>query len=333
MNTRRKLVIAIGAGALAPSIALAPRTLLAQQSRKLWRIGHLTALLPEAYTPRLNAFKSGMTALGYADGRDYVVEVRSSGGDLARLPALAAELVALNVDLVVTAGTPSVVAASRATRTIPIVMTTSGDPVGNGVAASLRRPGGNVTGMTSLSSELISKRVDLLRQVAPQMQRTSLLYNPADPNDGLILPRFEADCRTLKLRPIPAPARTADEIANAFRQLVRDKAQGVVVTATSAYSQARGTIIELAATHRLPVAYSRTDYVEAGGLFSYAPDNLDLNRRAAAYADKIFKGAKPADLPIQQPLIFDLVINMKTAKALGIKFSQGILIQATRVIE
>ena len=271
MMNRRKIMMALAAG------AFAQRASLSQTPRKLWRIGYLTSIPPTLYEPRLDAFKAGMTALGYADGRDYLIETRAAGVDPARLAAMAAELAALKVDLILTGGTTTIMAASRATRTIPIVMTTAVDPVGNGVAASLARPGGNVTGLATISNELSSKLLDLLRQMVPGLLRAANSTN-----------------------------------ATAYRQ-----------------------IISLAGKHRLPAIYSGGGAFtsNAGALMYYGPDNAGLYRRAAAYADRIFKGARPADLPIQLPTIFELAVDLKTAKALGLKVPQSILIQATKVIE
>ena len=326
MISRRHVVIALGAGALAPHATFA-------QQRKVWRIGYLGEVEQSFYIRRIDAFKAGMSALGYAEGRDYLIEFRGAQADLARLPALAAELVAMKVDIIVSSATPSAVAASKATREIPILTTTAGDLVGNGLAASLAHPGGNVTGLTSLASELITKRLDLLRQLLPRLRRVGLLYDPNNQNNALQLAQFESDCDKLKIQPIRAPARKAEEIAAAFETLARDKVHGLIVPNSIANMASRERIIEHAAKHRLPAVYGRSDIAEAGGLVSYAPDYSDLYRRAAAYADKIFKGAKPGDLPIQQPTLFEFVLNMKTAKALGLKIPGSILVQATRVIE
>ena len=269
--TRREFLLAMGAGTSLPFAARA------QPPGKLWRIGYLTSIPPAVYEPRLDAFKAGMTALGYADGRDYLIETRASGIDPARLAAMAAELVALKADLIFTAGTQTILAASRATRTIPIVMTTAVDPVGNGVAASLARPGGNVTGLATRSNELSSKLLDLLRQMVP----------------------------------------------------------GLLVAANSTNATAYRQIISLAGKQRLPAIYSGGGAFtsNAGALMYYGPDNAGLYRQAAAYADRIFKGARPADLPIQQPARLEFQVNLKTAKALGLKVPHSILIQAAKVIE
>ena len=327
MITRRKMLMALGASALAPLASFA------QQQGKVWRIGYLGEIEPSRSITRLHGFKAGLNALGYADGRDYVIELRSAQGDLARLSALAAELVALKVDIILSAGTPSAVAARQATREIPILIVTAGDPVGSGLAASLARPGGNVTGLTGLASELDTKRLDLLRQLLPQMHRVGLLYDPNNQSDAQSLLRFESDCGKLGLQPIRAPARKPEEIAAAFTTLARYKAQGLIVTTSSANGASRERIIEHAVKHRLPAVYGPSVFAAGGGLISYAADPADLYRRAAAYADKIFKGAKPGDLPIEQPTKFELFINRKTGNTLGIKIPNSILVQATKVIE
>ncbi len=326
MITRRRIILAIGTSALAPLASFA-------QPRKVWRIGCLWDREQSDYIRRVDAFKAGMNALGYAEGRDYVIEHRSAQSDLTRLPALAAELVALKVDVIVSSSTPSAVAASKATREIPVLTTTAGDPVGSGLAASLARPGGNITGLTGLTSELFVKRLDLLRQLLPRMSRVGFLYDPNNRSNALSLTRFESACAQLKLQSIRAPMRKPEEMEAAFKTLSRHQAHGLIVTQTATSIALRKSIIEYAGKHRLPAAYGNSDWVEAGGLFSYAPDPTDLFRRAAAYADKIFKGAKPGDLPIEQPMRFEFVLNMKTAKALGLKISNSILVQATRVIE
>ena len=329
MLNRREIMMALGAG------VLTPRAAPAQTTRKVWRIGYLTSIPPTVYEPRLDAFKAGMTALGYADGRDYLIETRASGIDPARLAAMAAELVALKVDLILTGGTTTIMAASRATRTIPIVMTTAVDPVGNGVAASLARPGGNVTGLATISNELSSKLLDLLRQMVPGLLRAGFIYHPDNPTDLLTLARFEADCAALKMQAIRAPVRTGEDIAAAFQMLAQKNANGLLVAANSTNATAYRQIISLAGKHRLPAIYSSGGAFtsNAGALMYYGPDNAGLYRRAAAYADRIFKGARPADLPIQLPTIFELAVDLKTAKALGLKVPQSILIQATKVIE
>jgi putative ABC transport system substrate-binding protein len=330
MNNRRKLVIALGAGALA-----APFGSLAQQQGKIWRVGFLweTGQSDHDVVQRLEAFKAGMHALGYAEGRNYAIEQRSAQNDPARLPGLAAELLALKVDLIVAHGSPSTMAARNASREIPILIATVGDPVGSGFAASLRRPGGNVTGLTGLTAELYTKRLDLLRQILPGLRRVAMLYDPDNASAVLGFRNLESDCKKLGFKSLSAPLRKAEEIVGLFNALQRDRAQGLIVGASNTYVAWRESIIENAAKHRLPAVYGVSVFVESGGLLSYAPDNFDLFRRTAAYADKIFKGAKPGDLPIEQPTRFEMIINLKTAKALGIKIPGSVLVQATKVIE
>ena len=327
MASRRRVVIALATGALA-----APLRSVAQ-TRKVWRIGFLWEIEQSAYARRFDAFKTGMSDLGYAEGRDYVIELRSAHSSVVRLPALAAELVALKVDLIVAGGTPAAVAASKATGDVPILIATVGDPLGSGLAASMAHPGGNVTGLTSLSTELITKRLDLLRQIVPRIRRVGLLYDPTNPNDAPSAPRFESDCIKLHVEPMLVPARNAQEIATAFETLARDEAEGLIVATGNTNTAALEQIVGYAAQQRLPAIYGLSTYPEAGGLASYGADYADLFRRAAAYADKIFKGARPGDLAIEQPVKFDFVINNKTAKALGIDIPHSILIQATKVIE
>ncbi len=327
MNKRRKLVIALGAGAF-----IAPFTSFAQQPGKIWRIGYL-ANTKSSDSALLDAFRGGMRALGYAEGRDYVIEIRVAQNDLTRLPALAGELVAQKVDLILGAGTMTVLAAAKAAPGIPIVTTTAGDPVGNGYAASLARPGGFVTGLTNLSSELNIKKLDLLRQLRPGIQRVGLLYNATDKNDLVAAKRLEERCASLHLRLVLASADKSDALVAAFKNLVRQNAQGLIVTNNTVVIGAVESTIKLAAAHRLPAVFGSTRFTSAGGLLTYGADSADLYRRAAAYVHKIIKGAKPGNLPIEQPTTFDFVINMKTAKALGIKIPNSILVQATRVIE
>ncbi len=328
MNHRRKLVIALGASALA-----APFGAFAQQQGKIWRIGRLLERDPSDYVPSFDAFKAGMRELGYTEDKNYVIEQRSAQSELARLPALAAELLALKVDLILSSGTPSAVAARNATREIPILIITVGDPIGAGLAATLARPGGNVTGVTALTSELVTKRLDLLRQLLPGMRRVAMLYDPDNLADALSLKRFESDCAKLKLNPIHAPVRKAQEIEAAFNTLKRDKVQGLIVTNSTTMTGSRQTIIQQAAKHRLPAIYGLSLFAESGGLITYSANAADLNRRAAVYADKIFKGAKPGDLPIEQPTKFETVLNLKAAKALGIKIPDVIMLRADKVIE
>ena len=327
MFTRRRVVIALGATALS-----APLASFAQQQPKVRRIGFLGGRSRSTAYVDYDAFMQGMGNLGYVEGKNLVIEWRYADGKYERLPAMAAELVRMKVEAIVTEGTPAAQAAQRATRTIPIITAVVGDPVGSGLAASLSHPGGNITGLASLSVELYAKRLDLLHQILPGMRRVGFLYNPDTPADRLGLKQFESACGKLNVKSLRAPARNGDEIASAFQTLSREKAQGLIVTSSSMVGL-RGKIIEHAAKNRLPAIYTRSVFAESGGLIAYGPDYPDLNRRAAAYVDKIFKGAKPADLPIEQPTQFELVINGKAAKALGLAIPQELLLRADKVIE
>jgi putative ABC transport system substrate-binding protein len=328
MKVRRKLIFALGASAIA-----APLASFAQQQGKVWRIGFLLERSQSHSIRPLEAFKAGLREFGYSEGRDYVVEQRSADGNLARLPALAAELLALKVDLIVTSGTPSATAARDATREIPILITTVGNAISSGLAVSFSHPGGNVTGLTTLTVDLAAKRLDLLRQLVPGIRRVGFVHDPNNAADVRNLSQFESDCEKLGFKPISAPVGKQEEIVNVFTQLARDKAQGIAVSFTSRIAEWRAGIIEQAAKHRLPAMYGQNIFVEAGGLISYAPNPQDLYRRAAGFAGKIFKGAKPRDLPIELPLKFETVINLKTAKALGIKIPDAIMLRADKVIE
>jgi putative ABC transport system substrate-binding protein len=274
-----------------------------------------------------------MRELGYVDGRDYVLEQRAASNDISRLHALAAELIALKVDLIVASGTPSALAARDATREIPILIIGAGNPVGSGLAASLRRPGGNVTGLTTITSELVSKRLDLLRQIVPGLRRVGFLYDPDNASTMLSYKQLQSDCARLGYTLIAAPVHKREDFAAAFSALQRDKAQGLLVSNASLFRTLRASIIEQAAKHRLPAVYGGLGWSEAGGLVAYFVNPVEAYRRAATYADKIFKGAKPGELPIEQPTTFELVVNLKTAKALGLTIPPSVMVQATRVIE
>jgi putative ABC transport system substrate-binding protein len=331
MNNRRKLVIALGAGALT-----APLTCFAQQKGKVWRIGFLWDSEQSDDEPiqRFEAFKAGMREFGYAEERDYTVEQRSAQGDLSRLPALVADLLALKIDLIIVQTTPSAGAARNGTQEIPILAISVSDPVSSGLVASLNRPGGNITGLTNgVASELYTKRLDLLRQILPGMRRVGFFYNPDNVANVVGIRQFETDCAKIGIKSIGAPVGNAEKIPAAFKTLHRDKAQALIVTPSTSNISWRASIAEHATKHRLPAAYGSSIFAEAGGLFSYGANYADLFRRAAAYANKIFKGTKPGDLPFEQPIKFEMIVNMKTAKALGIKIPDGVMILADRVIK
>jgi putative ABC transport system substrate-binding protein len=306
----------------------------AQPRGKVWRIGFLLSREQSTYGESFDAFKGGMRELGYAEGKDYVLEQQFAQNDFARLPALAAKLLELKVDLIITNSTPTTVAARNATREIPILGVAIGDPVASGLVATLARPGGNITGLTvGVASELYSKRLDFLRQMLPSIRRVGILHNPDSAAEPEILKQFESDCVKLKLASLRAPVKKREEIADALNTLKRKQADGLLVTLASTNMAWRDSIIELAAKYRLPAVYPQNEFAVSGGLISYGVNAQELWRRAGAYVYKIINGAKPGDLPIEQPLKFEMVVNLKTAKALGIKIPDVIMLRADKVIE
>jgi putative ABC transport system substrate-binding protein len=313
----------------------APRASEAQQAGRVYRIGLLQIQTRERLIPLLKAFEEGLRELGYVEGRDFLREYRFADGQRERLPALAAELVRLKVDVIVTGTDPGTMAARQATTTIPIVMTLGVDPVGAGLIASLRRPGGNVTGLLFVvGPEIEGKRLDHLKEVVPRISRAACFWNPDIPGYVAYWKATEEAARKLGVTLLSVEVREPREIEGAFVRIVRARAQALVVIADGlALSAVRPEIPALAAKNRLPSSYASREAVEAGGLMSYATSNSDLFRRAAGYVDKILKGAKPGDLPVEQPTKFELVINLKTAKALGLTIPPSLLGRADRVIE
>ena len=330
MNSRRKLLVAFGAGALT-----APFGSFAQQQGKVWRVGFLaqrsrpTSLGSWYY----GEFSRGMRDLGYIEGKNLVIEWRFSAGNYERLPGLAAELVKLKVDVIVTTGTPSTTAAQQATTNIPIVMASGGDPVGARFVKSLARPEGNITGLTTMSGDLVQKQLEMLRSVVPKLSRAAVLMNPANSTDTRLLRNVHAAGAATKVTILPVEARTVHEIEKAFAAMDHRRAEAVIVSFDSIFNEQYRHISALASEHRLPSIAGRKEYAEAGGLMGYGPNFSDQYRRAAAYIDKIFKGAKAGDLPVEQPTKFELIINGKTAKTLGLEIPQSLLISADKVIE
>ena len=328
MSNRRKLIIALGSGALT-----APFGSFAQRQGKVWRIGFLLEREQPDFGERIGAFKARLRDLGYSEGRGYVIELRNANADLARLPELAAELLALKVDVIVAPGTSSAMAARNFTHDIPILIVTVGDPVGSGLATSLRRPGGSVTGLTNLSAALTTKHLDLLREMVPRIHRVGYLYNPDNAANVINLRQLESDCARLQFKSIRAPVAKAEDLAGAFNTLQRDKAQGLIVSGANTIGALQESILERVAKLHIPAVYASLSFVEAGGLISYNSNAIAMFGRLAIYADKIFKGEKPRDLPIAQPTEFELVVNAKAAKGLGIKIPDSILLRADKVIK
>jgi putative ABC transport system substrate-binding protein len=327
---RRKLVIALGAAALA-----APLASFAQKQAKVWRIGYLamrsrsTPADPEVY---YDAFTQGMHELGYVEGKNLVIEWRFADGKVERLPSLAAELVQMKLDVIVTHATPATEALRRATSTIPIVMHGI-DPVGSGFAASLARPGGNITGQSYIQSAVSSKQIELLKFMLPKLSRVAILANPGNPAHPALLKDARTAAQQTGLELVQVDARNLEEVERGFAMITRERAEAILVVADGLFIGQRRRIAELAIKHRIPSIFSYREGVQAGGLMSYGQDLIHLYRRAATYVDKILRGAKPSELPIEQPTIFHLAINRKTAKALGLSIPQELLLRADEVIE
>jgi putative tryptophan/tyrosine transport system substrate-binding protein len=304
-----------------------------QPARRVYRVGWLS-LASGDRSYAIIAFEEGLRSLGYRVGENVVIERRFAHGEMERLPALAAELVRLGVDVIVTGGNPIVVAAMNATTTIPIVMTGGVDPVGAGLVASLARPGGNVTGFAvDAGGEILAKRFELLKETLPNLSRVGILFNPDIAATRNRLTSMTEIAPTMGLTTIPVEARGSDALEQAFAIMVRERAQAFVMQGDAVLFNHRSQIAEMALRNRLPAASIQRELAEAGFLLTYGSDIRDLFRRSAVFVDKIFKGAKPADLPVEQPTKYELVINLKTAKALGLEIPPSLLTRADEVIE
>jgi putative tryptophan/tyrosine transport system substrate-binding protein len=312
-----------------PAVAAAwPLIARAQQASKVYRLGYLApALIPHLK----DALFEALAELGYVEGQNLKVEYRYGAGEA--LDALAAELVGLKPDLIVTVATAQALAAKRATTTIPVVMATAGDPLRLGVVSSLARPGGNVTGVTLYGTELSAKRIELFREAVPRIKRLACLANAKNPYVQVLWQETEPAARALALEPILFQVQELGNLPATFREMEGKDANALVVFSDALFNSARRQIVALAAEHRLPAMYESQEFVEAGGLISYGPDIVEMTRRSAAFVDKILKGANPANLPIEQPTRFELAINAKSAKALGLSFSPILLARADKVIE
>ncbi len=319
---------------LALALLVAPLTAEAQQATKVHRIGRLYPGSPTEPNPNLEAFRQGLRDLGYVEGQNLVIEYRYAEDRDDRLADLAAELVRLKVDVIVTVAASATRAVQHATRTIPIVMAGGSDPVGDGLVASLARPGGNTTGTSNLTVELPGKRLELLKETVPQSARIAVLANPAAETYASAMNNLTVAARALGLQLHVVELRRADELDAAFAAMTRAGADALIVVGEPLLLDSlRGRTVDLAAKHRLPAMYSWKELVVAGGLMSYGPSLPDMHRRLASYVDKILKGAKPGDLPVEQPTKFELVINLKTAQALGLTIPPTFLFQADEVIQ
>jgi len=318
---------------LSVSLILAPLVAEGQQTGNIYRIGMLETTSMALNAANLDAFRQGLRELGYVEGRNFMIEYRSADGRRERFPELATELVRLKVDVILTRGTPAVMAAKNATGTIPVVMAASGDPLLSGVVAGLARPGGNVTGLSAIVVEVTGKRLQLLREVVPGVSRIAVLFDMGNPNNALQWKETEIAAPSLGVQPQLLDVRKPGDFGGAFDAAIRQRA-GAMVVGIDALTQANHrSIIDLAAKHRLPAIYASREFVDAGGLVAYGVSYPHLYHRAASFVDKILKGAKPADLPVEQPTKFELVVNLKTAKALGLTIPPTVLLQADHVIE
>jgi putative ABC transport system substrate-binding protein len=313
----------------------APFAAAAQQATKVPRLGYLAA--DRAANAHLQeAFRQGLRDLGYVEGRNLVIEYRDAERKLERFPALAAELVALKVDVIVASGTLAALAAKEATRTLPIVVSPAADPVASGLVTSLARPGANVTGLSLLYSELVGKWLEQLKEAIPGVSRVAVLRQPGafgERTEKDMLKEAEIAARALRVQLQFVEARSPENFDRAFSEMTKARAGALTVLSSNMFVSERRRLVDLAAKNRLPAMYNVREYVDAGGLMAYGPNLADLYRRAATYVDKILKGAKPGDLPIEQPTKFELVINLKTAKALGITIPQLVLGRADQVIQ
>ena len=304
----------------------------AQQPTKIPLIGHLNAPSLSASAARMEAFRQGLRELEYVEGKNIVIERRSADQKLDRLPALAAELVRLKVDVIVTTGPSPTRAAKAATSTIPIVMTNDPDPVGNGFVASLARPGGNITGLSTLAPELGGKRLEILREVVPKLSRVAVLGTSTNPGYAQMIREIELAAKAFKVQLQYLDVQNAKDIETAFRAASKGRADGVLTINSPILASHRAQIIELAVKNRLPVMYHSSEFVEPGALMFYGVNVLDLDRRAATYVDKILKGRKPADLPVEQPIKFEFIVNLKAAKQIGLTIPPNVLVRADKVI-
>jgi putative ABC transport system substrate-binding protein len=313
-------------------LTTAPVLVQAQQPTKIPRIGYLDAVSLSVNAARVEAFRQGMRKLGYVEGKTIFIEWRSADGKLDRLPALAADLVHLEVEIIVTGGRSATRAAKEATSTIPIVMTQDSDPVANGFVASLARPGGNITGLSTLAPELSGKQLELMKEIIPKLSRVAVFGSSTTPDNAQSLREVELAAGVFKLELQSLDVLDSKDIETAFRAATNNRADAVMVLNGAVFESRRTQIVDLARKSRLAAIYYKSEFVEDGGLMTYGTSWTDLSHRAATYVDKILKGAKPADLPVERPTKFEFVINLKTAKQIGLTIPPNVLARADRVI-
>ena len=305
----------------------------AQQTGNVYRIGFLGNSTAALEANLVGPFREGLRDLGYVEGRNVLIEYRWAEGKYDRFPALIGELLALKVAVIVTAGTPATLAVKKATTSVPVVMTAVGDPVGTGIVPSLSHPGGNITGLTAISTEMDAKRLELLREVVPSVSYIALLWNAASPLQVLAEKQVQAAAQVLRMRVLSLGVKTEEEIKSALAVMARERPDALLVLADRLLLHHRVLIMDFATRHRLPGVHAYRELVEAGGLMSFGPSYADMHKRAAYFVDRILKGAKPGDLPVERPRTFELVINLKVAKAFGLTIPQSVLLRGTEIIQ
>ena len=320
-------------GVLTMAVVLSGADGDAQQTTKIPRIGYLAAAKPAAIAARTDAFRQGLRELGYVDGKNIAVDYRYAEGNVVRERELAMDLVRQKVEIIVTTGPTVTRNVKEATATIPIIFAQDADPVANGFVASLARPGGNLTGLANLSPELSGKRLELLKEIVPNLSRVAAIGASNEPNNAQILKELELAAAGLKIKLQVLDVRTPADIEASFKAAAKERADGAVFLGGVLFGAHRKQIAALAVKHRLPATYARPEFVEAGGLMTYGPNINDLFRRAATYVDRILKGAKPADLPVQQPIKFEFIVNLTAAKQIGVTIPQSVLYRTDKVIQ
>ena len=317
------LVAVLGGGAIAD----------AQQSGKIPRIGFLGNSTPALEENLVGPFREGLHDLGYGEGKNILIEYRWAEGKYERFPALIGELIAQKVNIIVTAGTPASLAVKKAAPSIPLVMIAVGDPIGTGLIKSLAEPGGNVTGLTSIAADLEGKRIELLREVIPKLSHVAVFWNPASSFQVIAEKEVQAAARAFKMKVLSLGVQAPEQFDNAFATIRKERPRALLVLADRLFLHNRARIMEFTTKQRLPGVYAYLELVEAGGLMSYGPSYADMHRRAATFVDKILKGRKPSDLPVEQPMKFELVINLKSARQIGLTIPQWTVMKADRVIK
>jgi putative tryptophan/tyrosine transport system substrate-binding protein len=328
-QVKKKFVIALAASWILASFDLVE----AQQAAKFPRIGFLASSSGERLESRLAAFRESLRELGYVEGKNIAIELRYASGQFDKLPSLAQELIRLKVDVLVAEGAPAAHAAKNATHAIPIVIGNAADPVGTGLVSSLAHPGGNITGLSDFNLNVVTKRLELIKEVVPSASRVAVLLNPGNPTNPLQLKEIQAAAPALGVKLVPFEAKEPDDIDRAFAGMRNERAAAVLVFGDPMFGSYQKRIVDLAFKNRLPAIYGSSDNMVIGGLMSYGTNFADLYRRAAVYVDKILRGAKPADLPVEQPTKLELVINLKAAKQIGLTIPPNVLARADKVIK